>query len=75
MPKSCAVCRKPIAVPKVVGDVPEVCGPACAEEFDRRWIEEAPPSERAQRVRSAAAAAVVRAKAAGETVGKDAGHR
>ena len=69
------MCGKPIAVPKFVGDMPEVCSRTCAEEYDRRWIEAAPPSERAQRVRSAAAAAVVRAKAAGETVGKDAGHR
>lgn len=66
MAKQCAVCGKPIAVPKVVGDMPEVCGPACAAEFDRRWIEAAPPGERAQRMRGAAAAAVVRAKAAGE---------
>lgn len=66
MEKGCAVCGKPIAVPKVVGDMPEVCGRACAEEYDRRWIEAAPPSERAQRVRSAAEAATLRAKAAGE---------
>ena len=66
MRKHCAVRDKPIAVPKVVGDMPEVCGRTRAEECDRRWIQAAPPRQCAQRVRGAAAAAVVRAKAAGE---------
>ena len=64
--KHCSVCGKPPAASKVVGDSPGVCGRACAEEFDRQWIEAAPPNERAQRMRNAAAAAGVRAKAAGE---------
>lgn len=65
--KKCAICGKPLATSKVVGDTPEVCGPACAEEYDRRWVEAAPPNERAYRVRCAAEAAVTRAKAAGES--------
>ena len=39
-------------------------GGACAEEYDRRWIEAAPSGERAQRERYATEAAVMRAKAA-----------
>lgn len=71
--KRCAVCGKIIAAPKVARDTAEVCGRACAEEYDRRWVEAAPPGERALRVRCAAEAAVLRAKAAGEDVAPDAG--